>query len=166
MCIRDRGRTAGPLDGSAVLAGKAAGPEPKRLERTLVLPTCGASSPASIGDCCGSESGPRGQYPQIFLIRPGPAPLSAAPGPPRGIYLTDPCQGCGSHEVCSVQQMATPVLRCWEQAPVLPSLSDPAASSRLPEFKVPGPRTRLHPRGALPASPLDPHSRLRREVGG
>ena len=97
---------------------------------------------------------PRGQ-PQIILIRrSGPAPLSAAPGPPGGIYLPTPAKVVDVEGFTLVRETVTPVLRCWEQAPVLPSLSDPLRTADFPGFIVPGPRTFHNSSGALPYSGL------------
>ena len=86
------GAVAEPLDSCQLSSpAKLLGMSRLGLSGPEHRPTTGASSPASIGDCCGSRPGPWSQYPQIFLIRPGSLPCRPRQDRQGRSNLTDPC---------------------------------------------------------------------------
>ena len=90
---------------------------------------------------------PAADYPNPPLW---PRPPVGRAGTARGIYLPTPAKVVDVEGFTLVRETVTPVLRCWEQAPVLPSLSDPLRTADFPEFIVPVPRTIHNSSGALP----------------
>ena len=95
---------------------------------------------------------PAADYPNPPLW---PRPHVGRARPPGGSNLQTPAKVVDVEGFTLVLETVTPVLRCWEQAPVLPSLSDPLRTADFPRFRVPGPRTIHNSSGALPywASP-------------